>query len=113
MEPRTTRDAMTTTRREWLRLSVVGVLAGGFAEPLLAQAAAQNENAIEIWKSPTCGCCKLWVDHMRAAGFKPTVHDVNDVSPVKRKLGVPSSLESCHTGVVAGYAIEGHVPADV
>jgi len=68
---------------------------------------------IEIWKTPTCGCCKLWVDHMRAAGFRPTVHDLNDVSPIKRKLGVPSALESCHTAVVGGYTIEGHVPADV
>ena len=105
---------MTTTRREWLRASVVGLLAGGVPRVADAlQTTAQSDNAIEIWKTPTCGCCKLWVDHMRTNGFRPTVHDVNDVSPIKRKLGVPTSLESCHTGIVSGYAIEGHVPADI
>ena len=103
-----------TTRRDWLRLTVGALLLGGPARALgAAPFLAQNENAIEIWKSPTCGCCKLWVDHMRANGFQPTVHDVQDVGPFKRKLGVPPTLESCHTGVVGGYALEGHVPADV
>ena len=74
---------------------------------------AQSQTVIEIWKTPTCGCCALWVNHMRANGFRPTVHDVPDVSPIKRKLGVPAALESCHTAVVDGFAIEGHVPADV
>jgi len=103
-----------TTRRDWLQVCVGAFLA---AVPGRLGAAAldgiQDQNAIEIWKSPTCGCCRLWVDHMRANGFKPTVHDVPDVAPFKRKLGVPASLESCHTSVVAGYAVEGHVPADV
>lgn len=100
---------VTTTRREWLQWSVAGLLAAGSA----AVVEAQSGTAIEIWKTPTCGCCRLWVDHIRAAGFRPTVHDLSDVSPIKRKLGVPASLESCHTAVVSGYAIEGHVPADV
>jgi hypothetical protein len=74
---------------------------------------AQAETAIEVWKTPTCGCCAQWVDHVRANGFKPTVHDLPDVAPIKRKLGVPGVLESCHTAVVGGYTVEGHVPADV
>ena len=103
-----------TTRREWLTLAVAGVVAGRSASVAGATLpVAQNDHAIEIWKTPTCGCCRLWVDHMRANGFRPTVHDVSDVSPIKRKFGVPASLESCHTGIVSGYAVEGHVPADV
>jgi hypothetical protein len=50
---------------------------------------------------------------MEKNGFRPRVHDVNDVSPYKRKYGVPAALESCHTAVVGGYALEGHVPADL
>ena len=106
---------MTTTRREWLRASVAALVAAGASARVLgaSQVPMTSGTAIEIWKTPTCGCCKMWVDHMRAAGFRPTVHDLNDVSPIKRKLGVPSALESCHTAVVGGYTIEGHVPADV
>jgi hypothetical protein len=104
---------MTTTRREWLRVSIAGLVVGASAEVLGASQTVPTGTPIEIWKTPTCGCCKLWVDHMRAAGFRPTVHDLNDVSPIKRKRGVPSSLESCHTAVVGGYTVEGHVPADV
>lgn len=102
-----------TTRRDWLQMSIGALLIGVPARALDAVAPAAQNTPIEVWKSPTCGCCTLWVDHMRANGFQPTVHDVLDVAPIKRKLGVPSALESCHTAVVAGFALEGHVPADV
>jgi hypothetical protein len=111
-----------TTRRDWLRLTTGVLLAGIPVGALRAQrstgAAAPrptgaNANAIEVWKSPTCGCCAQWVTHMRTNGFVPTVHDVEDVAVFKRKLGVPAKLESCHTAVVGGYAFEGHVPADL
>ena len=69
--------------------------------------------AMEVYRSPTCGCCAKWVDHVKAAGFTPVVHQVDDVSPVKAKGGVPARLHSCHTALVGGYVIEGHVPADV
>ena len=97
------------TRRHWLQ-TLIGACFVGVPANLVG---LQSENDIEIWKTPTCGCCKLWVDHIRSNGFKPTVHDMPDVSAIKRKLGVPTTLESCHTAVVGGYAIEGHVPADV
>ena len=64
-----------------------------------------------VYKSPTCGCCSKWVDHMTASGFKVTAHDTSDMQSVKTKLGVPDAMASCHTSVVAGYIIEGHVPA--
>ena len=66
---------------------------------------------ITVWKSPSCGCCGAWVAYMREHGFKVTVVDMNDVNPVKRQHKVPENLWSCHTAVVDGYVIEGHVPA--
>lgn len=66
---------------------------------------------ITVYKSPTCGCCESWVQHVKEAGFKVEVHDVANVDPVKDDAGVPASARSCHTAIVGGYAIEGHVPA--
>ena len=63
-----------------------------------------------VYKSPTCGCCKSWVDAVKAAGFTVEVHDVDDVTPIKEDAGVPADKRSCHTAIIDGYAIEGHVP---
>src|SRR5262245_13349501 len=69
--------------------------------------------AMTVYKSPTCGCCRKWVDMMKTAGFAVTAHDIDDVEPVKDKQHVPGDLRSCHTAVVGGYVVEGHVPADL
>lgn len=66
-----------------------------------------------VYKSPTCGCCSAWVDHVKAAGFQVEVHDTANVAPIKNEHGLPQHLASCHTALVDGYVIEGHVPADV
>ena len=66
---------------------------------------------IQVFKTPTCGCCGNWVKHLRASGFEVAVQDVEDTGVYRRKYGVPEKLLSCHTGVVEGYALEGHVPA--
>lgn len=66
---------------------------------------------ITVYKSPTCGCCKKWVAHLEQNGFKVNAIDVKDVVPYKIKHKITQKLQSCHTGVVNGYAIEGHVPA--
>jgi hypothetical protein len=66
---------------------------------------------VKVWKTPTCGCCGKWVQHMEAAGFRVEVTSVNDVAPIRKANGVPESLGSCHTAVVDGYVVEGHVPA--
>ena len=79
----------------------------------LGLAQASKPVPMTVYKSPTCGCCGKWVELMRASGFDVTVSDMPDVSPVKDKQGVPSALRSCHTAVVGGYAIEGHVPVDL
>ena len=65
---------------------------------------------ITVYKSPTCGCCGKWVDLLKSDGFRVTVKNQYDLSPLKARLGVPDKLASCHTGVVDGYLVEGHVP---
>ena len=69
------------------------------------------EPEVKVFKTATCGCCGKWVEHLRANGFKVTVTDVPSTAEFRAKYGVPEKLASCHTGVVEGYALEGHVPA--
>ncbi len=66
---------------------------------------------MDVYKTPTCGCCGAWVDHLKAAGFSVKFVEVDDTSPVRKRFGLPEKFGSCHTGVVDGYVIEGHVPA--
>ena len=68
---------------------------------------------VAVYKTPWCGCCKLWVEHLRKAGFTVEVHDVEDLDAEKDRMGVPADKRSCHTAQVAGYYVEGHVPAAV
>lgn len=76
---------------------------------------AANADAplVTVYKTPTCGCCNKWVDHLRESGFRVETHDMDDVEPVKVANGLPAGMGSCHTGLVNGYVVEGHVPADV
>jgi len=69
--------------------------------------------AIKVYKTPQCGCCKAWVDHLSKNGFQVETMDMPDLALVKQKYGVPAALEACHTAVVGNYVVEGHVPADV
>ncbi|HUF28385.1 MAG TPA: DUF411 domain-containing protein [Gemmatimonadaceae bacterium] len=87
-------------------------LAAGLAEPDSVAARSHPERPeMIVYKSPTCGCCGLWEDRMRDAGYQITSRDTSDVGAVKRRLGLPHALESCHTAIVDGYVVEGHVPA--
>lgn len=72
----------------------------------------QAATTVTVYKSPTCGCCSNWIAHLEEAGYAVEAHDQNDVRPIKAELGVAPELGSCHTAVVEGYVIEGHVPAD-
>ncbi len=74
-------------------------------------APAQAAEWVEVFKSPYCGCCEKWVEHLRKAGFEVITRDVNDVPGARRKLGMPERFGSCHTARVGGYVVEGHVPA--
>lgn len=76
-----------------------------------ASIALADPAEIHVYKSPTCGCCAKWIDHLETNGFSVRTTEVADVGPVKRANGVPVNLGSCHTALVGGYVIEGHVPA--
>lgn len=93
----------TTTRRLWL-----SVVAGVLVSPVWAAAPAKA--VVEVWKDPSCGCCKDWVAHLEQSGFVVRVYETGNTAARKR-LGIPEQLGSCHTALVGGYAIEGHVPA--
>lgn len=70
--------------------------------------------ALNVYKSPTCGCCTLWVDHMDANGFSSNIHHPDDLNQVKEKYGIAPKFQSCHTAVTAeGFVFEGHIPAAV
>lgn len=83
-------------------------LASTLGIPALAIAATP---VIDVYKSASCGCCGEWVKHLKANGFKVHTHNVANPSDYREKGGIPNELGSCHTGMVRGYAIEGHVPA--
>jgi hypothetical protein len=98
------------------RVTLAGVLAALvlWAAPASAEEARTAQmNEVVVYKSPWCGCCQGWADHMRASGYPVTVREIEDLTAVKRMSGIPETLESCHTAFVGGYAVEGHVPADV
>jgi hypothetical protein len=90
------------TRRAFVLISASCM----FWSPVLAAPAVP----VEVWKAPTCGCCKDWVSHLQANGFTVTTHDGGNTD-ARQRLGIPMDFASCHTALVGGYAIEGHVPA--
>nr|WP_286997532.1 MULTISPECIES: DUF411 domain-containing protein [Comamonas] len=77
---------------------------------LPALAASPAKIPMEVWKDPNCGCCKDWIVLMEQAGFSVKVHDTGNTA-VRAKLGLPAQYGSCHTALVGGYLVEGHVPA--
>ncbi len=84
-----------------------------FVVAVSAQTPRPAPPKVTVYKSATCGCCSKWVEHMKSAGFQITALDVDDIEVPKRTYGVPRTAESCHTALVGGYVVEGHVPADV
>lgn len=66
---------------------------------------------VTVHKDPNCGCCGGWADHLKAAGFPVNILNSTDLAAVRRRLGVPDDLAGCHTAEMAGYVVEGHVPA--
>jgi hypothetical protein len=89
---------------------ITGLTSAASVAPAFAQASATTKTPIEVWKDPNCGCCGDWVTHLEANSFAVRVNDIGN-SAARSRLGVPAKLGSCHTALVAGYAIEGHVPA--
>lgn len=89
------------------------MILAGIAATALPSIAAAKSSTIQVWKTPTCGCCGAWVEHLRGAGFDVIATDVEQdaLDQVKEHLGVPAALRSCHTAMVGDYVVEGHVPA--
>lgn len=98
-------------RREFLRWSGGAFAAAMLPTSLTGLVTAPELPPMTIYKSETCLCCAKWVDHVKAAGFRTTVHDRDPIDPVKDELNIPKHVRSCHTAVVGGYLVEGHVPA--
>jgi hypothetical protein len=94
----------TLTRRSMLAMGVASVLHAGTLS-------AAEEPVVTVHRDPDCSCCGGWVQHLQKAVFRTNVLETRDLDAVKRKLGVPDDLAACHTAEVAGYVIEGHVPA--
>ena len=82
------------------------------ASSLNAILASAGPTEVVTFKSPSCGCCSSWVQHLQSSGFKVRVESVADLTPIKHSLGVPAEYGSCHTAHIGKYFIEGHVPAD-
>lgn len=110
--------------RRIFALSIVSVLSVGCGAESEAEAASRTASleavtassqplpTVLVYKTPTCGCCNGWIEHIQAAGFTVDARNVSDIMSVKRDGGVPVSMSSCHTSIVDGYVVEGHVPAD-
>jgi hypothetical protein len=94
------------------RRVVLTSLAAATAALALPAAAKGALPPVQVFKNPSCGCCGAWVDHMKAAGFAVKVTEVDDTSVARKKYGLPDRFGSCHTAVVGGYVVEGHVPAN-
>jgi hypothetical protein len=98
------------TRRTTFQALGIALGAAALAYPHLGNTSGSGK-AVTVWKTPSCGCCKDWVSHLRDAGFQVVTNDVSDTAPVRQKLGLPAKFGSCHTAQVGGYVLEGHVPA--
>jgi len=98
--------------RTALGVAVVVGAALAWGAGLMGGKSAGAEEVV-VYKSPYCGCCGQWIKHMWANGFDVAVRNVDDVDPIKTANGIPPGLASCHTALVGGYVVEGHVPADL
>ena len=121
IDPGTTPGSASSTQAEadaprpLTNVAVAASATAADAGPAAAIATSRTRGALPlvvVHKSPTCGCCHLWVEHMREAGFTVDVRDTDDLNTVKERVGVPLGKGSCHTAEVGGYFVEGHVPAE-
>jgi hypothetical protein len=101
------RGSSLVARRSFALVVLAASLAPGWA---LAQGAVQKLPKVQVWKDPNCGCCKDWMTHLEQNGFQTQAIETGNAA-VRARLGMPQALGSCHTALVGGYVIEGHVPA--
>lgn len=100
---------MTSSDAVTRRTVLKALLAGAFLSPLPGRTA--NARRMAVYKSAGCGCCAAWITHLEKHGFTVDAHDVASPGDYRQRAGIPNALGSCHTGLIDGYAIEGHVPA--
>lgn len=101
------------TRRSFRTAAITILTAAALASSAPhAQVKAGAAPQLRVYKSPTCGCCANWVKYMQTNGFTATTTEMADVTPIKVQNAVPSRAYSCHTTLVGGYVIEGHVPVE-
>ncbi|MFE4106643.1 DUF411 domain-containing protein [Almyronema epifaneia] len=117
-------DSASINLRLWLRGLAIALIVCGFvilsggamAAPLrqsaIAIGASQPALTATVYRSPNCNCCAGWIEHLEAQGFEVADHLTTEMATIKQRYGVPADLESCHTALIGGYVIEGHVPAD-
>lgn len=98
-------------RRSMIRAAAALLGAAAVTAPLAGW--TQTKPLVEVWKTATCGCCHDWVAHLEANGFQVKTHDISDTAKEaqRRQLGMADKFGSCHTALIGGYVIEGHVPA--
>ncbi|WP_065754018.1 DUF411 domain-containing protein [Bradyrhizobium paxllaeri] len=101
---------MNETLYRIARRSFLGALAAILAGRIAAPAFAADP-VITVYKDPNCGCCSGWVDHLRGAGFSVAVQNTDQLAQIRKQHGIPPELAACHTAIVSGYLVEGHVPA--
>jgi hypothetical protein len=108
---------MNAAATETVERSRIALILGGIAfavfRALSPVAGAAQDVEVTVYKSPTCDCCREWVEHLRRGGFRVKTEDVTDLTPIKTRHGVPAAVQSCHTALVQGYVVEGHVPVDL
>jgi hypothetical protein len=101
---------MSSTMSGVLVIAALAVVTGATVAERPGQTKSQE---MTVYKSPTCGCCGKWIEHVKAAGFQVKVVELDDLTEIKQASAIPMRLRTCHTAQVGQYVIEGHVPADV
>lgn len=97
--------------RRAILVACAGLLAAAAASIAPAWATPASNKKIMVYKTPTCGCCSAWVEHLTAAGFDAQIVDRPDLTPIRARFGAPEDLRSCHFAIIGRYIVEGHVPA--
>lgn len=102
---------MSLIRRPGFLASLLLAVGAGIAVFLFLPDGEAEALEIHVYKTPTCGCCSKWIDHLRAEGFTVRAEDLPDLTALKASHAVTPALASCHTATIDGYVVEGHVPA--
>jgi hypothetical protein len=103
---------MKPNDHQFERRAVLGLLTSAVVVTLATGVHAESTPAMNVFKDPNCTCCGAWVEYLQANGFTVTAAAAPNLREVKARFGVPKELSSCHTGVISGYVVEGHVPVD-